>query len=75
MRLTMDPELIIREEEWVIHKMGEGNFDPKKGAAGVAKVREAGFHEIAKEEEFKRDRQDWNQVDDQSQLGGKRSHQ
>ena len=32
MRLTMtcfvDPELVIREKEWVNHKMDEGNFDP-----------------------------------------------
>ena len=27
----VDPELIIREKDWVNHKMDEGNFDPKRG--------------------------------------------
>ena len=38
----VDPELIIREEDWANHKMDEGNFDLKLVAVakqeGVAKV-------------------------------------
>ena len=41
----VDPELVIREEDWVNHQMAEENFDPKFVAVakqwGIAKVREA----------------------------------
>ena len=41
----VDPEFVIREEDWVNHKVDEENFDPKLVAVakqcGIAKVREA----------------------------------
>ena len=43
--LLVDPELVIREEDWVNHKMDEENFDANFVAVtkqwGIAKVREA----------------------------------
>ena len=52
----VDPEIIIREEGWLNHKMDEGNFDPKLVAvAGQEEFKNLEVHEIVKEEEFKRD--------------------
>ena len=57
--LFVDPELIIREEDWVNHKMDEGNFDPKLVAAAkqeeLRKFEKLKVYGIVKEEEFKRD--------------------
>ena len=50
--LFADPELIIREEDWVNHKMDEGNFDHKWSCESSTKMR---VYEIVKKEEFKRD--------------------
>ena len=57
--LFVDPELIIREEEWLNHKMDEGTFDPKLGAAAkqkaLRKFDKLKVYEVVKEEEFKCD--------------------
>ena len=55
--LLFDPELIIREEEWVNHIMNGGNFDSKLVAAAkqmeLQKFEKLKVYEIAREEEFK----------------------
>ena len=55
----VDPELIIREEDWANHKMDGGNFDPKLVAVAkqeeLRKFEKLKVYVIAKEEEFKRD--------------------
>ena len=55
----VDPELIIREEDCVNHRMDEGNFDPKLVALAkqeeLRKFEKLKVYEIVKEEEFKRD--------------------
>ena len=54
--LLVDPELIIREEEWVNHIMDGGNFDSKLVAAKqveLQKFEKLKVYEIAREEEFK----------------------
>ena len=55
--LLVDPELIIREEEWVNHIMNGGNFDSKLVAAAkqveLQKFEKLKVYEIAREEEFK----------------------
>ena len=53
----VDPELIIREEDWVNHEKDEGNFDPKLVAVEeheeVRKFEKLKVYKIVKEEEFK----------------------
>ena len=55
----VDPELSIREEKWVNHKMVEGNLDPKLVAVAkqeeFRKFEKLKVYEIAGEEDFKRD--------------------
>ena len=55
----VDPELIIREEDWRNHKMDEGHFDPKLVAVTqqeeLRKFEKLKVYEIVNEEEFKRD--------------------
>ena len=55
----VDPELIIREEDWRNHKMDEGHCDPKLVLVAqqeeLRKFEKLKVHEIVNEEEFKRD--------------------